>query len=329
MGDRRHPRQRRARWCSTTARPTTPVPTGSGPSSSVIASSILGVSPTLVRALMAQRRRTGPRPRPVVAARLGFDRRTVERRAVVVVLRRRRRRPLPRDQHLGRHRSRRVLPVAARRAAAVAVLARRARARHGGRRVRRRRPLGARRGRRARVHEAVAGHDTRPVAGPRALPRDVLVALAGRLVARRLRERRRTTASGSCTDVRTTRSRSRASGSVRPRSRPCSWRIPRCWRRPRSAFPTTSRAKSLWVYVVVRPGVDTSDALRDELRARVAEHLGPSFRPSAVRFTDALPKTRSAKVLRRAIRAVVTGTAPGDLSGLEDPAALDAIAAAH
>jgi acyl-coenzyme A synthetase/AMP-(fatty) acid ligase len=46
-----------------------------------------------------------------------------------------------------------------------------------------------------------------------------------------------------------------------------------------------------------------------------------------VRFTTALPKTRSAKVLRRAIRAVVTGDAPGDLSGLEDPATLDAIAA--
>ena len=49
--------------------------------------------------------------------------------------------------------------------------------------------------------------------------------------------------------------------------------------------------------------------------------------PAAVRFTTALPKTRSAKVLRRAIRSVVTGDAPGDLSGLEDPGTLDAIAA--
>ena len=48
--------------------------------------------------------------------------------------------------------------------------------------------------------------------------------------------------------------------------------------------------------------------------------------PAEVRFTSALPKTRSAKVLRRAIRSVVTGDAPGDLSGLEDPATLDAIA---
>jgi acetyl-CoA synthetase len=48
-----------------------------------------------------------------------------------------------------------------------------------------------------------------------------------------------------------------------------------------------------------------------------------------VRITEALPKTRSAKVLRRAIRAVAVGSPPGDLSGLEDPAALDAIAKAR
>ena len=53
------------------------------------------------------------------------------------------------------------------------------------------------------------------------------------------------------------------------------------------------------MFVVTRPGVEADDALREELRARVAEQLGASFRPSAVRFTDALPKTRSAKVLRR------------------------------
>jgi acetyl-CoA synthetase len=93
--------------------------------------------------------------------------------------------------------------------------------------------------------------------------------------------------------------------------------------------PDPVKGELLWVFVVVRPGIVADDALRDELRARVAEHLGASFRPAAVRFTDALPKTRSAKILRRAIRAVATGTPPGDLSGLEDPAALDAIAAAR
>ena len=58
----------------------------------------------------------------------------------------------------------------------------------------------------------------------------------------------------------------------------------------------------------------------------MTDALGKSFKPAQVRFTTALPKTRSAKVLRRAIRSIVTGSEPGDMSGLEDPAALDAIA---
>jgi len=80
--------------------------------------------------------------------------------------------------------------------------------------------------------------------------------------------------------------------------------------------------------VVTAPGVEPTDDLRAELVQRVVADLGPSFKPAEVRFTRALPKTRSAKVLRRAIRAVVTGDEPGDLSGLEDASTLDAIGAA-
>ena len=92
--------------------------------------------------------------------------------------------------------------------------------------------------------------------------------------------------------------------------------------------PDELKGESLWVFVVLGPGVEPDAALRTELVGCVVDALGPSFKPAQVCFTSALPKTRSAKVLRRAIRSVVTGTAPGDLSGLEDPAALDAIATA-
>jgi acetyl-CoA synthetase len=57
----------------------------------------------------------------------------------------------------------------------------------------------------------------------------------------------------------------------------------------------------------------------------VVSELGNSFRPGAVRFTRALPKARSAKIVRRAVRAAVMGDDPGDLSTLEDPAAIDAV----
>jgi acetyl-CoA synthetase len=92
--------------------------------------------------------------------------------------------------------------------------------------------------------------------------------------------------------------------------------------------PDEVKGEALWVFVVPAPGVEPDAALRGEVVACVVDALGPSFKPAQVCFTSALPKTRSAKVLRRAIRSVVTGTAPGDLSGLEDPAALDAIATA-
>ena len=94
-------------------------------------------------------------------------------------------------------------------------------------------------------------------------------------------------------------------------------------------LPDEVKGESLWCYVVTAPGVDADDTLRDELRALVADRLGRAFTPSGIRFTGAIPKTRSAKVMRRAIRAVATGAEAGDLSGLEDPAALDAVAAAQ
>jgi acetyl-CoA synthetase len=93
-------------------------------------------------------------------------------------------------------------------------------------------------------------------------------------------------------------------------------------------LPHETKGEALWCYVVLADGVAADDAQRSELVALVSEHLGASFRPSGLRFVSAIPKTRSAKVMRRAIRAVATGSEPGDLSGLEDPTALDAIAAA-
>jgi acetyl-CoA synthetase len=92
-------------------------------------------------------------------------------------------------------------------------------------------------------------------------------------------------------------------------------------------IPDELKGEALWVFVVLAPGEVGDDALRAEISKCVTDALGPSFKPAQVRFTTALPKTRSAKVLRRAIRAIVTGDAPGDLSGLEDPATLEAIAA--
>ena len=90
-------------------------------------------------------------------------------------------------------------------------------------------------------------------------------------------------------------------------------------------LPDEVKGEQLWAYAVLAPGTKADDELRGELVDLVAEHLGKSFRPAGVRFVRTLPKTRSAKVVRRVVRAVATGTDPGDLSSLEDPAALDAV----
>jgi propionyl-CoA synthetase len=57
----------------------------------------------------------------------------------------------------------------------------------------------------------------------------------------------------------------------------------------------------------------------------VDAQLGAVARPSRVLFVTALPKTRSGKLLRRAIQAVAEGRDPGDLTTMDDPAALQQI----
>ena len=81
-----------------------------------------------------------------------------------------------------------------------------------------------------------------------------------------------------------------------------------------------------WLFCVLKPGHEPVDGLeREVVRALVGE-LGPAFKPERVLFVAALPKTRSAKIVRRAVRARALGTDAGDLSSLENPEALDEIA---
>ena len=92
--------------------------------------------------------------------------------------------------------------------------------------------------------------------------------------------------------------------------------------------PHAIKGEALVTYVVLKPGHAPSDALRAELVDRVTAELGKPLKPKALLFTDALPKTRNAKVMRRVIRATYLGEDPGDVSSLEDPATVEAIRAA-
>ena len=66
-------------------------------------------------------------------------------------------------------------------------------------------------------------------------------------------------------------------------------------------------------------------AFEKEVMATVDRELGAIARPAKVRFVTVLPKTRSGKLLRRSIQAICEGRDPGDLTTIEDPAALDQI----
>ena len=68
--------------------------------------------------------------------------------------------------------------------------------------------------------------------------------------------------------------------------------------------------------------------LEGEIMKAVDEQLGARGPPGARALRDALPKTRSGKLLRRAIQAVCEGRDPGDLTTIEDPAALQQIVTA-
>ncbi len=89
--------------------------------------------------------------------------------------------------------------------------------------------------------------------------------------------------------------------------------------------PHEVKGEVAWLFCVLRPG---EEANAEEVARAVTEELGKAFRPERVLFVSALPKTRSAKIVRRAVRASALQEDPGDLSTLENPDVLEEIARA-
>jgi len=87
--------------------------------------------------------------------------------------------------------------------------------------------------------------------------------------------------------------------------------------------PDEQKGEAIWCFWT--PVDPAGDDVSAELRAEVGKCLGKPFTPGRVVRVAALPRTRSAKILRRAIRAAAIGTDPGDLSGAENPEALELI----
>lgn len=93
--------------------------------------------------------------------------------------------------------------------------------------------------------------------------------------------------------------------------------------------PDEVKGTKMIAFVVLKNNVRNADfdfdALESELKTVVAKDMGKPLAPSAVYFVSAIPKTRNAKVMRRVIRAAFLGEDAGDLSALENPKAVDEI----
>lgn len=90
-------------------------------------------------------------------------------------------------------------------------------------------------------------------------------------------------------------------------------------------LPHPVKGEAVHCLVVLREGAVLDDDLQLRLRQAVERELGPAFRPERILQVTELPKTRSQKVVRRAVRAVLLGEDPGDLSTLENPSALESL----
>jgi acetyl-CoA synthetase len=90
------------------------------------------------------------------------------------------------------------------------------------------------------------------------------------------------------------------------------------------AKPDELKGSAIVAFVTLEGGRAPSEALNKELRQHVAKEIGALARPDDLRFADALPKTRSGKIMRRLLREIATsGSVAGDVTTLEDFSVLE------
>jgi acetyl-CoA synthetase len=92
--------------------------------------------------------------------------------------------------------------------------------------------------------------------------------------------------------------------------------------------PDQIKGQAVSAFVTLKAGQTASEDLKNQLRQWVAKEIGPIAKPDDIRFTDALPKTRSGKIMRRLLREIATnGEVKGDTTTLEDLSVLTKLSA--
>src|SRR5207249_2655932 len=83
--------------------------------------------------------------------------------------------------------------------------------------------------------------------------------------------------------------------------------------------PDELKGQALVAFVTLKSGIKAVPELRDQLRQHVAKEIGPVAKPDDIRFAEALPKTRSGKIMRRLLKQIAAGTEiKGDTTTLDD-----------
>jgi acetyl-CoA synthetase len=82
------------------------------------------------------------------------------------------------------------------------------------------------------------------------------------------------------------------------------------------------KGQAIAAFVLLKEGVEMSDALKDELKKHVTHKIGAIARPDEIMFAADVPKTRSGKIMRRLLRDIAEGKTLGDITTLADPTAV-------
>ena len=83
-------------------------------------------------------------------------------------------------------------------------------------------------------------------------------------------------------------------------------------------LPHDIKGNAIHAFVILKAGITQNDHLVDELRNHVGHEMGPIAKPDKIEIVDALPKTRSGKIMRRVLKARALGVDPGNISTLEE-----------
>jgi acetyl-CoA synthetase len=90
-------------------------------------------------------------------------------------------------------------------------------------------------------------------------------------------------------------------------------------------FPHDIKGQGIYAYVILKAGLDKSPELATALSNHVRKEIGPIAKPDKIQLVDALPKTRSGKIMRRILRKIAENAISelGDTTTLADPSVVD------